>query len=281
MSKKTILDFKNMALQNEKIAMLTAYDYTTARILEKAGIDIILVGDSLGMVVLGYDSTVPVTIDEMLHHTKAVRRGAPKTFIVADLPYLSYATEQEALHNAGKLIKEGNADAVKLEGGEEYAGIVRFLTRAGIPVVGHIGLTPQTVSQLGGYKVQGKDLVSAVKLIEDAHCLEKSGIIMLVLEAIPKQLAERITTEISSPTIGIGAGDRCNGQVLVFHDLIGLFEKFVPKFVKQYAQLASVVEEAVQKYRDDVKESKFPSDNHSFFLSDDIVDQLDNKKHHD
>lgn len=275
MPKLTIPEFKKMASKNEKIVMLTAYDYPCATILEKAGIDIILVGDSLGMVVLGYDSTVPVTIGEMLHHTKAVRRGAPNTFIVADLPFLSYATPQDALQNAGKLIKQGNADAVKLEGGEEYSEIVSMLTKAGIPVVGHIGLTPQTAAQLGGYKVQGKDLDSALKLITDAKSLEKAGIIMLVLEAIPKQLAERITRELSIPTIGIGAGDKCDGQVLVLHDLIGLFDKFVPKFVKQYELLGATIGDAVRRYSDDVKESKFPTDNHSFFLSDDMADNLD------
>lgn len=278
MPKKTIHDFKTMASQNEKIAMLTAYDYPSASILEKAEIDIILVGDSLGMVVLGYDSTVPVTIEEMLHHTKAVRRGAPNTFIAVDLPFLSYATPEDALKNAGKLIKEGNADAVKLEGGEDYADTVGLLTRAGIPVVGHIGLTPQTASQLGGYKVQGKDLESALKLNEDALSLEKAGIIMLVLEAIPKQLAQKITMELSVPTIGIGAGGMCNGQVLVLHDLMGLFDKFVPKFVKQYESLGSLALEAVKRYSKDVKESAFPTDKHSFFLSDEITNSLYNKK---
>lgn len=278
MAKKTIPDFKTMAYQNEKITMLTAYDYPSASILEKAGIDVILVGDSLGMVVLGYDSTVSVTIDEMLHHTKAVRRGAQDTFIVADLPFLSYATAEDALKNAGKLIKEGNADAVKLEGGEDYAETVRLLTRAGIPVVGHIGLTPQTASQLGGFKVQGKDLDSAVKLIKDALSLEKAGIIMLVLEAIPKQLAEKITMELSIPTIGIGAGEKCNGQVLVFHDLMGLFDKFVPKFVKQYEPLGHLATEAVKRYNKDVKESAFPTDKHSFTLSNEVANSLNNSK---
>ncbi len=278
MPKKTIPDFKIMASQNEKIAMLTAYDFPSASILEKAQIDIILVGDSLGMVVLGYDSTVPVTMAEMLHHTKAVRRGAPNTFIVADLPFLSYATPEDALKNAGRLIKEGNADAVKLEGGEAYAETVRLLTRAGIPVVGHIGLTPQTASQLGGYKVQGKDLESAYKLNKDALSLEKAGIFMIVLEAIPKQLAEKITMELSVPTIGIGAGEKCDGQVLVLHDLMGLFDKFVPKFVKQYESLGSLAVEAVKRYNKDVKESAFPTDQHSFFLSDEIANSLYNEK---
>ena len=274
MKKKTIPDFKRMAAENEKITMLTAYDYPSARILEEAGTDIILVGDSLGMVVLGYDSTVPVTIDEMLHHTKAVRRGAPNTFTVADLPFLTYATQNDALHNAGKLIQYGNADAVKLEGGEEYADIISFLTRTGIPVVGHIGLTPQTASQLGGFKVQGRDLESATRLIKDAICLEQAGVFMIVLEAVPKQLAERITMEISIPTIGIGAGEKCSGQVLVFHDLLGLFDKFVPKFVKQYEQLNPLAVNAVKRYCKEVKESAFPGDEHSFSASDEIVKHI-------
>ncbi|KUO67025.1 MAG: 3-methyl-2-oxobutanoate hydroxymethyltransferase [Gracilibacter sp. BRH_c7a] len=278
MAKKTIHDFQRMVSKNEKISMLTAYDYPSASILEKAEIDIILVGDSLGMVVLGYDSTVPVTMEEMLHHTKAVRRGAPNTFIVADLPFLSYATSEDALKNAGRLIKEGDADAVKLEGGEGFAETVRVLTRAGISVVGHIGLTPQTISQLGGYKVQGKDFESASQLNQDALSLEKAGIIMLVLEAIPKQLAEIITTELSVPTIGIGAGDKCDGQVLVFHDLMGLFDKFVPKFVKQYESLGSLAVEAVKKYSKEVKESAFPTDKHSFSLSEEITNRLYDKK---
>lgn len=277
MQKKTIPDFKRMAAEYERIAMLTAYDYPTARILEEAGTDIILVGDSLGMVVLGYDSTVPVTIEEMLHHTKAVRRGAPNTYIVADLPFLSYATRNDALNNAGKLIKEGHADAVKLEGGEDYADIISFLTRSGIPVVGHIGLTPQTAGQLGGFKVQGRDLDSAVKLIEDALCLERAGAFMVVLEAVPKQLAEKITMELSIPTIGIGAGEKCSGQVLVLHDLLGLFDKFVPKFVKQYELLGPLAVEAVKKYCRDVKEAAFPTDEHSFSMSDEIVKHLYSK----
>lgn len=278
MKKKTIPEFRNMTVQGEKITMLTAYDYPTATILEKSGIDMILVGDSLGMVVLGYDSTVPVTMEEMLHHAKAVRRGAPNTFVVVDLPYLSYATSQEALQNAGRLIKEAGADAVKLEGGKDYSEIVRFLTKSGVPVVGHIGLTPQTATQLGGFKVQGKDVESATKLLQDALAIEKAGAMMLVLEAIPAALAERITQKSSIPTIGIGAGEQCDGQVLVFHDLAGLFERFVPRFVKQYESLGVKIESAVRQYCTEVRELAFPGPEHSFSLNEEILNQLNLNK---
>lgn len=272
--KKTIPQLKEMAVQGNKITMLTAYDFPTASILEKAGIDTILVGDSLGMVVLGYDSTVPVTLEDIIHHAKAVRRGAPNTFIIADLPYLTYATPQDALLNAGRLIKQAGADAVKLEGGENYSEIIEFLTNSGIPVVGHIGLTPQTAAQLGGFKVQGKDLDSATKLIRDAKAVEKAGAIMLTLEAIPANLAAKITEELSIPTIGIGAGAGCSGQVLVFHDLVGLFDKFVPKFVKQYENLGLKVESAVKQYCAEVKESVFPAAEHTFPINEDVLTKL-------
>ncbi len=278
MKKKSILKFKSMAAQGEKITMLTAYDYPMASILEKSGIDTILVGDSLGMVVLGYDSTVPVTMDEMLHHAKAVRRGAPNTFVVVDLPYLSYATTRDALKNAGRLIKEGGADAVKLEGGREYVEIISFLTKSGIPVVGHIGLTPQTVTQLGGYRIQGKDIKSATKLLQDALSIEEAGAVMLVLEAIPAPLAEKITEETNIPTIGIGAGDKCNGQVLVLHDMLGLFEKFVPSFVKQYELLGVKIEAAIKQYCEEVKGLVFPSQEHSFPLNEEVLKEINKDK---
>lgn len=278
MKKKSILKFKSMAAQGEKITMLTAYDYQMAGILEKSGIDTILVGDSLGMVVLGYDSTVPVTMEEMLHHAKAVRRGAPNTFVVVDLPYLSYTTPQDALKNAGRLIKEGGADAVKLEGGKDYVEIISFLTKSGIPVVGHIGLTPQTVTQLGGYRIQGKDFKSATKLIQDALSIEKAGAVMLVLEAIPAPLAEKITEKTNIPTIGIGAGDKCNGQVLVLHDMLGLFEKFVPSFVKQYELLNVKIQAAVKQYCEEVKGLVFPSQEHSFPLNEEVRKQINKEQ---
>lgn len=273
--KKTIQALLEMAAQRQKITMLTAYDYPTAYILEKAGVDTILVGDSLGMVVLGYDTTVPVTTGEIVHHTKAVRRGAPNTFVIADLPFLSYGNLEDALRNAGRLVKEGGADAVKLEGGSEYADTVKYLTRCGIPVAGHIGLTPQTVTQLGGYKVQGKDTDSALKLIQDALDIEKAGAIMLILEAIPALLAERITDKIKIPTIGIGAGAKCSGQVLVLHDMLGLFERFVPSFVKQYEQLAPKIELAVKQYCQEVKASAFPSSEHSFGMNEEVLRRID------
>lgn len=277
--KKSIPDFQNMMVNGEKITMLTAYDFPTAQLLEKAGVDMILVGDSLGMVVLGYDSTVPVTMEEMLHHTKAVRRGAPQTFVVADLPFMSYATPNDALYNAGKLRKEGGADAVKLEGGEEYKDTVRMLTRAGIPVVGHIGLTPQTATQLGGYKVQGKDLASASKLLHDALVLQEAGVFLLVLEAIPAQLAQKITDDLSIPTIGIGAGEKCSGQVLVLHDMLGLFNRFVPKFVKKYDDLGSKVIEAVKTYCKEVKDKTFPSQEHTFSIDESVIKNLYGNKY--
>lgn len=272
--KKMIPDFLKMKQAGEKISMLTAYDYPSAQMVEEAGIDTILVGDSLGMVVLGYDSTVPVTMEEMLHHTKAARRGATKTFVVADMPFMSYATVDLALLNAGRLIKEGGADAVKLEGGAHICSIVQALTRAGIPVVGHIGLTPQTASQLGGFKVQGRDLDSAKQLVIDAQALEQAGAFLLTLEAIPRQVAGQITAELTIPTIGIGAGLDCDGQVLVFHDTLGLFERFKPKFVKQYASLGQEAVQALKEYHKEVKSSQFPAEEHTFALSDGVIQKL-------
>ncbi len=272
--KKMIPDFEKMKNTGEKISMLTAYDYPSAQLVEAAGIDTILVGDSLGMVVLGYDSTVPVTMEEILHHTKAVRRGAIKTFVIADMPFMSYASVDLALMNAGRLIKEGGADAVKLEGGMNVVSIVQALTRAGIPVVGHIGLTPQTANQLGGFKVQGRDLDSAKQLVKDGQELEQAGAFLLVLEAIPRQVARQISAELTIPTIGIGAGLDCDGQVLVFHDILGLFERFKPKFVKQYALLGQKAVQAIQTFHQEVKSSQFPAEEHTFDLSDEVIQKL-------
>jgi len=272
--RKTIPDFEKMKQVGEKISMLTAYDYPSAQFVEEAGVDMILVGDSLGMVVLGYDSTVQVTMEEMLHHTKAVRRGAPQTFVVTDMPFLSYATVDLAIMNAGRLVKEGGADAVKLEGGAEIVPIVQILTRAGIPVVGHIGLTPQTANQLGGFKVQGRDLDSAKQLLKDGQALEQAGAFLLVLEAIPRQVAGQISTGLKIPTIGIGAGLDCDGQVLVFHDILGLFKRFKPKFVKQYAELRSDCVQAIQEYHKEVKSGLFPSEEYTFGLSDEVIQKL-------
>ena len=272
--KKTIPDFIKMKQASDKISMLTAYDYPSAQMVEEAGVDMILVGDSVGMVVLGYDSTVPVTMDEMLHHTKAVRRGALKTFIATDMPFMSYASIDLALLNAGRLIKEGGADAVKLEGGLNVAYIVEALMRAGIPVIGHIGLTPQTANQLGGYKVQGRDIESAKQLVKDGHALEQAGAFLLVLEAIPRQVAAQISTELKIPTVGIGAGLECDGQVLVFHDILGLFDRFKPKFVKQYASLGKDAIQAIQTFHKEVKSSQFPAEEHTFGLSDGVIQKL-------
>jgi 3-methyl-2-oxobutanoate hydroxymethyltransferase len=273
--KKMVPDFRKMKSINEKITMLTAYDYPSARWAEEANLDMILVGDSVGMVVLGYDTTVSVTMEEMIHHTKAARRGAPDTFIVTDLPFMSYPTIELALHNSGRLIKEGGADAVKLEGGEHFAPIVRALAQAGVPVVGHIGLTPQTATQLGGFKVQGRDLESARKLVQDSKALDDAGAFALVLEAIPAEVAMRITSSISIPTIGIGAGQNCDGQVLVFHDLLGMFDRFKPKFVKTYAELKKPAVDAIRMYISEVKEGIFPNNQeHTFSASEEVVEKL-------
>jgi len=272
--KKTIFDLQQMKAAGRPITMITAYDYPTAKLVEQAGVDTILVGDSLGMVVLGYESTVPVTMADMLHHTKPVRRGAPQTFVIADLPYLSYATPDLALENAGRLIQEGGADAVKLEGGQNYAERVQILTEAGVPVVGHIGLTPQTAAQLGGFKVQGRDLAGSLRLLDDARSLQEAGAILIVLEAIPSPLAALITASLSVPTIGIGAGSSCDGQVLVLHDLLGLFRRFVPKFVKQYASLNTEIITAVQTYCHDVQNRTFPTENHSFGMDPSVLEAI-------
>jgi 3-methyl-2-oxobutanoate hydroxymethyltransferase len=254
----------------EKITMLTAYD---ARMLESAGVDMLLVGDSLGMVVLGYDSTVPVTMAEMIHHAAAVRRGAPGTMLVGDMPFLSYqVSKKEAIANAGRFFKEAGCDAVKLEGGREVCKVVRAIVDAGMPVMAHIGLTPQTAGKLGGFKVQGKDAQSARRLLKEAKALEEAGAFALVLECIPDGLAKIISDALTIPTIGIGAGVNCDGQVLVTHDLLGLFEKFVPSFVKNYINLAPEIKKAVTSFTGEVKDGSFPDDKHSFPMQIDPAD---------
>ncbi|MDA8164578.1 MAG: 3-methyl-2-oxobutanoate hydroxymethyltransferase [Desulfobacteraceae bacterium] len=259
---KAIIDRKR---EGGKITVLTAYDASFARLLDQAGIDILLVGDSLGMVVLGYDSTVPVTLEEMLHHARAVGRGRQRSLLVGDMPFLSYQSgPRDAILNGGRFLKEARCDAVKVEGGAEIADTVRAMVRAGIPVMGHIGLTPQTASQLGGFRVQGRDAASARQLIAAARSLEEAGAFAVVLECIPDQLAGMITRQLAIPTIGIGAGPGCDGQVLVTHDLLGLFEKFVPRFVKQYANLAPMVKEAVASFRAEVEAGTFPAAAHCF-----------------
>lgn len=257
-----------------RLVMLTAYDFPTARLAAEGGVDVILVGDSVGMVALGYDSTVPVTMEEMLHHTRAARRGAPGHFLVADMPFLSYATVEQALSNAGRFMKEAGADSVKVEGGAEVAPVVEALVRAGVPVLGHVGLTPQTASALGGYKLQGKDEESARRIAEGAAALEAAGCWGVVLELVPSALARAITERLSIPTIGIGAGAGTDGQVLVFHDLVGLFSGFTPKFVKRYAEAGGLIRDAVTQYAADVRAGRFPGEEHGFGMSAEVLDRI-------
>ncbi len=271
----TIREIAAMKRRGKRIAMITAYDYTSARIVEAAGMDIILVGDSLGQVVLGYDSTVPVTMEDMLHHIKAVVRGSDKTHIVGDLPFMSYqASESEAVRNAGRLLKEGGAQSVKLEGGKHVAKSMRRIVRAGIPVMGHIGLTPQAVNQLGGYRIQGKTTKAAVELIEDAKAVEDAGAYSVVLEGVPSQLARIVTQRLTIPTIGIGAGVHCDGQVQVFHDMMGLYSDFTPKHARKYANLSADMRGAVADYIQDVRAQSFPSEDESFTLAPNVLAEL-------
>lgn len=270
-TRKTVRDIIGMKESGEKITVLTAYDASMAALLADAGVDILLVGDTLGMVVLGYDSTVPVTMDEMIHHSAAVRRGAPCTFIIGDMPFGSYQTSsQDAIVNGNRFLKEAGCDGVKLEGGLEVCETVRAMVRAGLPVMGHIGLTPQTASQLGGYKVQGRDDESAMRLLEEAKALDEAGVFGMVLECVPMELAKVITETIRVPAIGIGAGCHCDGQVLVTNDLLGMYEKFTPSFVKIYTRLAPLVKENVSKYIEEVKGGAFPDEKYSFSTSSDL-----------
>lgn len=273
---KTLTDIRSMKSAGEKITMLTAYDASMSRILESCEVDMLLVGDSLGMVMLGYDSTVPVTVDEMLHHAKAVRRGAPNSFIVGDMPYGSYQTgERDAIMNGIRFMKEAGCDAVKLEGGLSVCGVVKGLVEAGVPVMAHIGLTPQTASQLGGYKVQGKGIEDAKRMVAEAKALEKAGAFGIILECVPDKLAQVITDSLNMPTVGIGAGSGCDGQVLVTHDLLGMFDKFTPKFVKKFADLSSLIKEGIHTYKNDVKAGDFPAAEHSFTSDTDYTTLLD------
>ena len=271
----TINDIRKMKTEGQKISMVTAYDYTSAKILDKAGVPIILVGDTLGQVVLGYDSTIPVTMEDMIHHTKAVRNGSEAALIVGDMPFMSYqASIKDAMYNAGRFLKEGGAQSVKLEGGMKLSNTVRQLVDAGIPVMGHIGLTPQSVNQLGGYKVQGKSLKEAIKLLEDARSLEESGAFCLVLECVPTLVARLITERLSIPTIGIGAGIECDGQVQVFHDMLGLFTDFTPKHAKRYLDLDYSITTAVTQYMKEVRDGDFPGEDNSYHISDKILREL-------
>ncbi len=255
--------------RGEPITMLTAYDYPTALAIDRAGVDAILVGDSLGMVVLGYDTTLPVTMDDMLHHARAVARGAKTAHLIGDMPFMSYqVSPQEALRNAGRFLQEAGMDAVKLEGGRDMAATIETIVAAGIPVMGHLGLTPQSVHQLGGFKAQGKSAAAAKRLVEDAHILEEAGCYAIVLEAIPDRLAELISHRLRIPTIGIGAGAGCDGQVLVTHDLLGLFDRFTPKFVKRYAAIHAEMSRAFAEYIAEVQSHQFPAPEHAHQIDD-------------
>lgn len=265
MARLTPPDIRARKKSGEKIVTVTAYDYPTAKLADQAGVDVVLVGDSLGMVCLGYPDTISVTMEEMLHHTAAAARGTEKALVVADMPFLSYQVSiEEAIRNGGRFLKEARADCVKVEGGRTIAATVAAMVKAGIPVMGHIGLTPQTATQLGGFKVQGRDAEAAVALLEDAKALEAAGAFSIVIECVPSALATTITNEISVPTIGIGAGAGCDGQVLVLHDMVGLFDRFMPKFVKRYAEAGKTIREAIEEYKKDVQSGAFPGKEHQF-----------------
>ena len=267
--KVTTLTFRQKKERGEVISMLTAYDYPTALAMDQAGVDSILVGDSLGMVVLGYANTLPVTMEEMLHHSRAVARGAQLALLIGDMPFMSYqASVEDAVRNAGRFLQQGGMDAVKLEGGRERADAVRAIVGAGIPVMGHLGLTPQSVNQLGGFRPQGKNAVAAKRLLEDVLLLEEAGCFSIVLESVPAKLAEFISRKISIPTIGIGAGVGCDGQVLVTHDLLGLFDRFTPRFVKKYADFHGEMKRAFGEYLQEVQAHQFPGAEHSVEMND-------------
>jgi 3-methyl-2-oxobutanoate hydroxymethyltransferase len=267
--KVTTLTFIQKKSKGEPITMLTAYDYGTALVMDRAGIDSILVGDSLGMVVLGYETTLPVTMEDMLHHCRAVARGAQFAMLIGDMPFMSYqASVSDAVRNAGRFLQEAGMDAVKLEGGQERAAAVRAIVEAGIPVVGHLGLTPQSVHQLGGFRAQARSTEAAIRLIEDAQALEEAGCFALVLESIPARLGGLVSKKLKIPTIGIGAGLDCDGQVLVTHDMLGLFDRFTPKFVKKYAELHNTMTDAFSQFREEVESRSFPEASHSVEMSD-------------
>lgn len=275
MEKVTTAAIRRCKEDGKAITVLTAYDYTFAGILDESGVDVILVGDSLGNVMLGYDNTLPVTMEDMLHHVKAVSRGVKRAMVVADMPFLSYqVTVGDAVKNAGRFLQEGGAQAVKLEGGMEIKDTVKALTSAGIPVMGHLGLTPQSVHQLGGYRVQGKDEKAARKMIDDAQVLEECGAFSLVLECVPDVVAQKVTEAVGIPTIGIGAGRNCDGQVLVTHDMLGMYPGNMPKFVKQYADLHSIILQAVGRYVQEVSQRRFPAEEHGYKLPEEVMEKL-------
>ena len=275
MPRVTIRDIARMKSRGERIPMVTVYDYTSARVADAAEIPVVLVGDSLGMVVLGYDSTIPVTMDDMVHHTKMVARGCRQALIVADLPFMTYQVDQgQALTNAARLLQEGGAQTVKLEGGEAVAETVRRIVQAGIPVMGHIGLTPQSVNAFGGFRVQGRLRAEAVQLLKDAQALQDAGAYSVVLELVPAPLARLITQRLTIPTIGIGAGPECDGQVQVLHDMLGLFTDFVPKHAKQYATLGDAMKQAFIDYAREVRDGDFPTEQQSFTMSEEVLAEL-------
>ena len=273
--KNTVTTFKDAKKQGKKLTMLTAYDYSTAKLFDEAGVDSMLVGDSLGMTMLGYDSTLPVTMEDMIHHTKAVVRGAKNALVVGDMPYMSYhLSVQQAVENAGRFIKEAGAQAVKLEGGAAFCPEIEAMTRASIPVVGHLGLTPQSINAFGGFKVQGKSEEAARKIIEDAQALEAAGAFAIVLECVPAKLAEIITAKVTVPTIGIGAGAGCDGQVLVYQDMLGMYDNFTPKFVRKFAEVGALMKQGVQEYCAAVQDSSFPAAEHTFKIDEEVLEKL-------
>ena len=273
--KNTVVTFREAKEKGEKLTMLTAYDYSTAKLIDEAGVNSILVGDSLGNVILGYEDTISVTMEDMIHHGAAVARGAKNALVVIDMPFMSYQTSvYDAIVNAGRLMKEGRADAVKLEGGKEVCPQIEKITSAGIPVVAHLGLTPQSINAFGGHRVQGKTEEAAKKLIEDAKAVEAAGAFAVVLECVPAKLAEIVTKELSIPTIGIGAGNKCDGQVLVYQDMLGMFSDFTPKFVKKFANVGDVMKDAFKAYIDEVQAGTFPTKENEYAISDDVLEKL-------
>ncbi|KAB3530252.1 3-methyl-2-oxobutanoate hydroxymethyltransferase [Alkaliphilus serpentinus] len=278
MSRFSTASFLSSKKEGRKISMLTAYDYSTARLLDEAGVDSILVGDSLGMVILGYENTLQVTVEDIIHHTKAVARGCKRALVIADMPFLSYhISVEETIKNAGRMIQEANAHAVKLEGGTEVVDKIKALVKAQIPVVGHLGLTPQSVNMMGGFKVQGKDEVQARKILEDAKLLQEAGVFSIVLECVPEKLAKIITEAIDIPTIGIGAGKYCDGQVLVTQDMLGMFSDFSPKFVKKYCDVGSDIKGAVAAFKEEIQKGAFPAEKHTFTIDEAILDKINLK----
>ena len=273
--KKTVSTLQQAKENGQKITMLTAYDYSTAKLMDEAGIDMILVGDSLGNVILGYEDTISVTMEDMIHHGAAVSRGVKETMVVVDMPFMSYQISvEEAVTNAGRLMKEGRANAVKLEGGKSVCPQIKAITQAGIPVVAHLGLTPQSINALGGYKVQGKSEDAAKKLLEDALAVQEAGAFALGLECVPTKLASLITKKLTIPTIGIGAGNECDGQVLVYQDMLGMFSDYVPKFVKQFAQVGEIMKKAFSDYKEEVASGAFPAEKNSYKIDDEVIDKL-------